>query len=185
MANAVVVTVSSRVVGSGYVVPYSHEEGLQLRRPAPGRRVQPVLYEVPIYEVQVEGADTYRAVRFALRNTGATPPRRGCDTGLSHQRTCTPNWLPSYSPHSFNGIGRPGAWQLIAGQGFLIHEGADSRRREVGGSLGCIEIVDGGWNSFLADIERLAEATCGQIAHARALTVKIQATSYPTATLVS
>ena len=29
MANAVVVTVSSKVVGSGFVVPYNHHEGLQ------------------------------------------------------------------------------------------------------------------------------------------------------------
>ena len=69
MANAVVVTVSSKVVGSGFVVPYNHHEGLQLHRPAPGRPVQPVLYQVPIYEVRVEDAGTYKAVRFALRIT--------------------------------------------------------------------------------------------------------------------
>jgi hypothetical protein len=185
MANAVVVTVSSKVVGSGFVVPYNHHEGLQLHRPAPGRPVQPVLYQVPIYEVRVEDAGTYKAVRFALRNTGRTPSTRACDAGLSHERSCTPAWLPYYSPHSFSGTGRQGAWRLIAGQGFLIHEGADSRRREVGGSLGCIEIVDGGWNSFLADIERRAGASCNQIGQLRALTVKIQAASYPFAKLVS
>lgn len=29
-------------------------------------------------------------------------------------------------------------WRLLPGKGFLIHEGADSRRREVGGNIGGI-----------------------------------------------
>ncbi len=184
MANSVTVTVTSQIVGTGLVVPYNHQQGLQVRRPAPGRPGQLVLYQVPLYEVRIEGARSYKAIRFAVRNTGAAPSTRGCDTGLSHPRTCTPSWVPNYSPHSFNGIARPGAWQLLPGEGFLIHEGADSRRREVGGSIGCIEIVDGGWNSFLADIEHLSGAICSQIGQERLLTVKIQAAPYPTATLV-
>lgn len=183
MANTVVVTVTSQIVGTGLVVPYNHEQGLQMRRPAPGSPGQLVLYQVPLYNVCIEGARTYKAVRFAVRNTGAIPTPRGCDAGLSHARTCVPTWVPNYSPHSFNGIARLGAWRLLAGKGFLIHEGADSRRREVGGSIGCIEIVDGGWNSFLEDIERLAGATCAQIGQSRLLTVKILTAPYPTATL--
>lgn len=184
MANPVTVTVTSEVLGTGIVAPYNHEQGLQVRRPMPGTPGQLVLYQVPLYGVRIEGARTYKAIRFAVRNTGATQTTRGCDTGLSYARTCKPSWVPNYSPHSFDGIARPGAWQLLPDRGFLIHEGADSRRRQVGGSIGCIEIVDGEWNSFLADIERLSEATCAQIGRARALTVKIEAAPYPTATLV-
>jgi hypothetical protein len=137
------------------------------------------------FQVSVEGAGEYKAVRFAVRNTGQTPPLRGCDTGLSDNRTCTPTWLSHYSPHSFRGIGRPGAWQLIPGKGFLIHEGADSRKGEVAGGLGCIEIVDGGWNSFLADIERLGGASCSLISQTRKLTVKIERVTLPAATIVA
>jgi hypothetical protein len=92
--------------------------------------------------------------------------------------------VPNYSPHSFNGIARPGAWRLLPGKGFLIHEGADSRRRDVGGSIGCIEIVDGRWNAFIGDIERLAGTTCVQIGPSRLLTVKIETAPYPNARLV-
>jgi len=184
MPNSVVVTVTSQIVGTGMVVPYNHEQGLQTHRPAPGRPAQLVLYQVPLYEVKVEGGQRYKAVRFAVRNTGASPATRGCDTGLSHARTCTPSWVPNYSPHSFNGIARPGAWRLLPGKGFLIHEGADSRRRDVGGSIGCIEIVDGRWNAFLGDIERLAGTTCVQIGPSRLLTVKIETAPYPNARLV-
>ncbi len=74
---------------------------------------------------------------------------------------------------------------MIPGQGFLIHEGADAQRRgEWGGSIGCIEIVDGFWNSFLNNIEHLAGAPCGEVGRTRTLTVKIRAASYPVATLV-
>jgi hypothetical protein len=67
----------------------------------------------------------------------------------------------------------------------LIHEGADSRKGEVGGSLGCIEILDGGWNSFLADIERLGGASCSLVSQARKLTVKIERATLPAATIVA
>jgi len=54
----------------------------------------------------------------------------------------------------------------------------------MGGSIGCIEIVDGGWNAFLGDIERLGGASCLLLGKSRRLTVKIQAASYPSATLL-
>ena len=37
----------------------------------------------------------------------------------------------------------PGAWLLLPGRSLLIHEGVDSNRDMVGGSVGCIEIPDG------------------------------------------
>src|SRR6266700_1867184 len=81
---------------------------------------------------------------------------------------------PHYSPHSFSGKGRRGAWQLIPGAGFLIHEGADSNAGDAGGSVGCIEVGEGGWNAFLGEIEALAGGPCTSVGASRKLTVTIE-----------
>jgi hypothetical protein len=71
----------------------------------------------------------------------------------------------------------------LPGQGFLIHEGANRSVGEVGGSIGCIEVLDGRWNTFLAEIEKIGGGPCHQIAVSRKLTVKIEFAPYPHALL--
>jgi hypothetical protein len=180
LIRTVEVRVTATRVGMGRIVPYDHHQGLQRQSLGPGLPPRLVVYAVPLYQVLVVGAGRYKAVRFALRNNGSSPEVRGCDTGLAHLRTCEPTWIPSYRPHSFF-TPRLGAWRLIPHQGFLIHEGADSNLGRVGGSLGCVEIVDGGWVPFLEDIERLGGGTCAEISAARKLVVKIEPAIYPTA----
>ncbi len=183
MVSLVRVVISGKILGQTYVVPYSHAHGLQLY---PGTTDEGVIYKVPCYEVRVEGGSSYGAVRFGLQNKGESspPPTRICDAGLWSPHQCTPEWVPGYSPHSFRGAARAGAWRLLPGRGFLIHEGADTRIGQVGGSLGCVEILDGRWNDFLAEIESLAHAACTAISAAHKLKVTIEQASYPTATLV-
>lgn len=183
--NAVQITVTKRQVGTGSIVPYSHRDGLQ--RYGGGQSGPPVIYTVPVYELRIESGGTYAAVRFALHNRGdnATPPIRPCDSGLHEARVCTPSWLPHYNPHSFRGGSRPGAWQLLPGRGFLIHEGANRFTGQVGGSIGCIEVLDGRWNTFLAELEKISDGGCHQIAARRQLTVKIEFAAYPHAMLQS
>jgi hypothetical protein len=109
--------------------------------------------------------------------------RRPCDTGLSEARICFPQWLPHYSPHSFRGGSRRGAWQLLHAKGFLIHEGADRKTGQVGGSIGCDEILDGRWNEFLEEIETMGQGTCAEIAARAQLLVMIEPAAYPVAKL--
>jgi hypothetical protein len=182
--NTVQITVTNRQIGTGPVVPYSHRDGLQMYSGG-YKSGQPVVYNVPMYELRIESGGTYAVVRFGLRNKGdnATLQVRPCDSGLHEPRVCTPSWLPHYSPHSFRGSSRPGAWQLLPGQGFLIHEGANRSVGQVGGSIGCIEVLDGRWNTFLAEIEKIGGGVCHQIAASRKLTVKIEFASYPHAVL--
>ena len=170
--------------GSAGIAPYNHGEGVQFYGSlgSPGRRL--VKYQVPAYEVYVSGTGPFRAIRFGLRNTGGPPiSRRPCDTGLSHFRVCRPTWVPTYSPRSFQGRSRLGAWRLLPGQDFLIHEGPSPG--EYAGSIGCIEIVDGKWGHFLWQIEDLAGVDCARLAAAGGLTVILEATSYPLAILQS
>jgi hypothetical protein len=182
MAAQVQVTITAKQLGTTYVVPYSHALHLQFYGTG-----HPVIYQVPYYEVRVGGGGTYSAVRFGLQNNGKLPPAatRHCDAGLAAARVCAPTWVPGYSPHSFEGASRPGAWRLLPGRGFLIHEGADTSQGQVGGSLGCVEILDGDWNTFLAEIEKLGGASCPQIGATGGLTVTIEAAPFPVATLVA
>lgn len=184
MASEVHVTISGKQKGKTFVVPYNHREGLQFVTTGGKRTDQPVIYEVPFYEVRVDGGGTYAAVRFGLQNNGKVAKTRNCDAGLSHAQHCTPSWIRDYSPHSFRGGSRPGAWQLMHGRGFLIHEGADTRKGQVGGSLGCVEILDGRWNYFLAEIERLAGAPADMVGATSKLKVSIEFAPYPAASLV-
>jgi hypothetical protein len=184
MASEVKVTITGNQKGKTLVVPYSHNQGLQFVVAGGIRTDRPVTYEVPYYEVRIERGGLYAAVRFGLQNNGTFPKIRHCDAGLSHAQQCTPTWIPTYSPHSFRGGARPGAWQLLPGKGFLIHEGADTRKGQVGGSLGCVEILDGKWNDFLAEIERLAGVPAAEIGATHKLKVAIEYAPFPTATLV-
>src|SRR5262249_34413346 len=150
-ASVVHVVITGKILGQTFVVPYSHHGGLQTYVVGGVRTDTPVVYKVPYYEVRIEGGRKYKAVRFGLQNKGQVPPpaTRRCDAGLSAAHDCTPTWVPGYSPHSFAGGSRRGAWRLLPGRGFLIHEGADTSAGQVGGSLGCVEILDGDWNGFL------------------------------------
>jgi hypothetical protein len=67
----------------------------------------------------------------------------------------------------------------LPGKSFLIHEGANRPAGQVGGTIGCIEVLDGRWNTFLAEIEKIGGGTCQQIAAGRKLTVKIEFAQYP------
>ncbi len=178
------VVITGKRVGIAPVVPYSHAAGLQLVVVNHVRTDEPVIYRVPSYEVRIHGGGVYAAVRFGLQNKGTVQKVRMCDAGISHARTCTPHWIPHYSPHSFSGTSRPGAWQLIPGRGFLIHEGADTIKGQVGGSLGCVEILDGDWNTFLSELESLAGVNATLIGAKRLLHVSIEGAPFPTATLV-
>src|SRR5262245_8689995 len=131
------IIVKGKPTGMTEVVPYSREQGRQV---AGGDVVR---YRVPSYEVWVNKVGPFRAIRFGLRNKGTLEATRGVDAGLAQARVCYPTWVPGYSPHSFRGTSRPGAWRLIPGQNFLIHEGPGPGQN--GGSIGCIEILDGMW----------------------------------------
>jgi hypothetical protein len=167
------------------VTPYNHRDGLQFYTPLGSFETRAVRYRVPAYEVFVGSTGPFRAIRFALRNNGKPPESaRPCDTGLSHERVCRPTWVPTYSPHSFRGRSRPGAWQLIHGKDFLIHEGPGPESTATGGSIGCIEILDGKWGHFLWTIEDAGNGTCAMIGAAGKLTATIEAADYPAAMLV-
>ena len=146
--NPVRVTVTGVLDGTAKVIPYNHTEGLQFHSSPGGPATRPVIYTMPAYTVWIGSTKpSFKAIRFGLRNRGGTPlGSRGSDTGLSHHRVCKPTWVPGYSPHSFPGSSRRGAWRLLPGKGFLIHEGPGVGG--AGGSLGCVEILDGGWNGI-------------------------------------
>lgn len=180
------VTVTRQVTGKVNICPFSHARGLQFYTVNGIRTEQPVLYKVPAYSVSVAGGSDYDAVRFGLQYVaGDRPPARTrhCDAGISHSHVCTPHWNPTYSPHSFDRINRMGAWRLFPGKTFYIHEGP-VRIRGYGGSLGCIEILDGYWNDFLAEIERIGKNTCHYIAKSGGLKVTIESAHVPVAELV-
>ena len=127
MLQQVHLTITSKISGHAAVAPYSHAHGLQLLVDKFGQNYA-VVYDVPAYEVRIDGGDTYAAIRFGLQNDGVWPAKsntRKCDAGLFEKRTCTPSWDSNYSPHSFHGGPLKGAWVLLPGQSFLIHEGPD------------------------------------------------------------
>jgi hypothetical protein len=176
------VIVTGKVTGEALIAPYSHTRYIQYYEVNGVKTSRPVLYRVPSYEVRI-GRSTYDAVRFGLENTGHLPPpqMRSC-VGLADAQDATPSWNAAYSPGSFTRTGRVGGWRLFPNKGWYIHEGA-VRGKNAGGSLGCIEILDGYWNDFLSEIEGLGKATCAQIAAKHTLTVTIEAAARPTAKL--
>lgn len=186
LAMSVHVTITNRITGRALVCPYSHSQHLQFYTVDGVVTDQPVLYSIPVYEVRVDGGDSYDAVRFGLQNHGTLPPpkTRICDAGISHAHVCTPGWNPTYCPHSFDRVNRVGAWRLFPGKTFYIHEGPIRNRGGYGGSLGCVEILDGYWNDFLSDIERLGKGRSDQIASLHGLRVTIEAAPRAHARLV-
>lgn len=184
MFKQVRVVIGGTPQGHTEIVPYSRADGAQYYVVGGVRTDQLVAYSVPFYEVRVENGGTYHAVRFGLQNKGTTPQTRTCDAGLAHERLCTPTWVDGYRPHSFAGTHRAGAFRLIPKKQFLIHEGADSGQGQIGGSLGCIEVLDGGWNLFLAEIEILGLGAINRLANAGKVRVKIESAVFPQAVRV-
>jgi hypothetical protein len=185
MLKKVHLTVTSTANGYAGVVPYSHEHGLDTFKDALGQRYANV-YKVPAYEVKIDDGDTYLAVRYGFQNKGDghAPKTRNCDAGIAHRHMCLPTWKQNYGPHSFHGTGLTGAWILFPHKTFYIHEGPDRAKNGIGGSLGCIEILDGKWDDFLQQIESLGNGTCEALGAAGKLHVSIKAGSYPTGTFL-
>ena len=61
------VIVTGRHMGKALIVPYNHTMGLQMYVVNGIRTGDLVVYEVPYYEVVVEGGSHYSAVRFGLK----------------------------------------------------------------------------------------------------------------------
>jgi len=182
MEHPVAVTVTNRPVGKWLVTPFSYKFGVQR-----GESGSDVRYEVPVYAVSVDGGRPFKALRFGLINRNVTPPLpvRACDAGITEAITVHPAWLPTYSPHRYTRPARAGAWRLIEGQRFLIHEGPEEPSKLERGSLGCIEIVGAGeWNAFLLQLETIGGETVATLAASKAITVTIEDATYPMARLV-
>jgi hypothetical protein len=190
--SKVTVTVTSRKAGTWTIAPYNPQQGL---RAAPGTTYELPVYEVPIYEVTV-GTElplaVFKAVRFGLVRDNKTPPpaERRCDNGLAAAQVLKPSWVPDYGPHSFGGTNRRGAWRLIHDGGWLIHEGTaapydGASVNEIGGSLGCIEVVGPlQWNAFMDAVELRAGAPAATIGARQDLTVVIEHAERPEARLL-
>lgn len=179
MANRVVVDVTKRQVQTTRcrIIPFTYDNNAGLQK---SDSKHYLAYRVPMYVVVVQGGSEYWALRFGLVNHGEKAPRkeRQCDAGLTSARSVQPPWIGTYSPHSFTLPGRKGAWQIQ--QDFLIHQGTDGK--SIGGALGCIEICGPQrWDTFLAEIERLAGVPCEEIGKQRLLTVNIEAAAAPMA----
>jgi hypothetical protein len=181
---AVTVKITGKVTGASFIVPFSHAGGLQKYPAGHAKAGQLVLYRINKYEITVIGGRRYDAVRFGLQNKGTIVPTRTSDAGLSSPHTVHPTWVPGYSPHSFQGGPYAGAWRILSGRGFLIHEGADSRAGQVGGSLGCVEVLDGGWRVFMEELKSMCGQPWPMIASRRLLMVVVEHAGYPVATLV-
>jgi hypothetical protein len=177
------VKLTNKVVGKSLIVPFNHSQGLQQYPAGHLKAGQPVLYQINKYEMVVNGSTKYDVVRFGLQNKGTISPRRVSDAGLSAPHTVHPSWVPGYSPHSFSGGPFAGAWQILAGRSFLIHEGANEALGQVGGSLGCVEVLGGKWPDFLNELKTICGVDWPAIGARRLMKFTIEAASYPTATL--
>ena len=172
--NEVTVTVTSRIVGEAFVYPYQRT-GLPDWVP---------MYVVPVYQVTVGDRWFFAAVRFGLNPLIMPPPaERICTVGISGARTVYPTWVPGYSPHSFEGGEVRGAWRLLAGKQFLIHEGPEAMDTGgLAGSLGCVEIAKDNWKIFMAGLLMATGAgSYAAIGEKRLLKVVIQGTANPVA----
>jgi hypothetical protein len=171
------VTVTSKKNGTALTYPY--ERHMKSADETP-------IYEVPTYEVKIGGNHrTFKVVRFGL--TPQSPPwmkTRRCNTGLSAYHKVTPTWL-HYDTHSFGARGVRGAWRILEGKQFLLHEGA-TPPDGIGASLGCLEVVDfREWNRFLHTLEGAAATSCHQIGASKAFILVIEAAHFPIAHLKS
>jgi hypothetical protein len=178
------VRVTSKVVGSTLIVPFNFKDGLQTYPKGHPKAGGNPLYRVNKYAMLVNGQTQYEVIRFGLQNHGTVPKMRICDAGLRSGRTVRPSWVPGYKPHSFEATGYEGAWRIIDGKGFLIHEGPDVGQNQVGGSLGCIEVLDGRWPDFMDELINITEQQWPEIGKHRLMTLTIDATHSPTAVLV-
>lgn len=178
------VKLTSKVVGTSLIVPFSHSHGLQRYPAGHAKAGQLVVYQINKYEMVVNGSTKYEVVRFGLQNKGTIPASRVSDAGLNAPRTEHPSWVPGYSPHSFTGGPFAGAWRILPSRGFLIHEGANEALGQVGGSLGCVEVLGGKWPSFLNELKTVCGVDWPTIGAQRLLVLTIDAGPYPTATLV-
>jgi hypothetical protein len=94
----------------------------------------------------------------------------------------TPTWL-HYDTHSFGAQGIRGAWRILEGRQFLLHEGA-TPPAGIGASLGCIEVTNfHEWNKFLYTLESVAGGNCHQISAANLFVLIIEAAHFPIAHL--
>ena len=180
----VAVKLTNKVVGTTLIVPFSHSQGLQRYPAGHAKAGQPVIYRINKYEMVVNGSKRYAVVRFGLQNNGTISPSRVSDAGLTAPHKVHPSWVPGYSPHSFNGGPFAGAWRILPGRGFLIHEGANEGLGQVGGSLGCVEVLGGNWPDFLNTLKTVCGAYWPTIGAQGLMNLTIEAASYPTATLV-
>jgi hypothetical protein len=180
----VTVRVTGIVTGTSFIVPYGHTRGLQKYPAGHLKAGQPVLYSIDKYQMVVVGGRKYDVVRFGLQNDGRIVATRVSDAGLSAPHTVHPSWVPGYSPHSFQGGPYAGAWRILAGRGFLIHEGADSRVGQVGGSLGCVEVLDGGWPTFMDELKAKCGVPWPTISKHRLMKLVVERANYPTASLI-
>jgi len=180
----VTVKLTNKVVGMSLIVPFSHAQGLQEYPAGHAKSGQLVVYRINKYEMVVNGATTYHVVRFGLQNKGTILPSRSADAGLTVKRTVQPSWVPGYSPHSFSGGPFAGAWRILPGQGFLIHEGANEALGQVGGSLGCVEVLGGKWPNFLNELKTVCGVNWPAIGAQGLMNLTIEAGSNPIATLV-
>jgi hypothetical protein len=180
----VAVKITNRVVGISLIVPFSHSQGLQRYPAGHAKAGQLVIYRVNKYEMVVNGSTRYEVVRFGLQNDGTVPPSRVSDAGLTAARTVHPSWVPGYSPHSFAGGPFAGAWRILPGRGFLIHEGANEALGQVGGSLGCVEVLGGRWPNFLSELKTVCGVAWPKIGAQGLMNLTVEVGNYPTATLV-
>jgi hypothetical protein len=175
--NKVHVDITAEVFGQASIYPFAHD-----------LRVSEVpIYVVPAYKVLIAGDSTkFRAVRFGLQYKSKDPSgferTRICDCGLWRLQKCFPMWNDDYSPHSFSGGQKSGAWVLKPKEFFYIHEGVEDTTTGLAGSLGCIEIVgSGAWDGFWGTIERLGGGTCTNMGNHHRLEVTVRETKYPEA----
>jgi hypothetical protein len=178
------VKLTNKVVGTSLIVPFSHSQGLQRYPTGHAKSGQPVVYRIDKYEMLVNGSTKYEVVRFGLQNNGTIATTRVSDAGLAAPHTAHPSWVPGYSPHSFTGGPFDGAWRILPGRSFLIHEGANEAAGQVGGSLGCVEVLGGKWPSFLNELRTVSGVDWLVIGARRLMVLTIDAAAYPTATLL-
>jgi hypothetical protein len=182
--NKVKVRLTSNVLGTSLIVPYSSADGLQMYPSGHPKAGQPVIYRISKYKMLINESSSYEVVRFGLQNKNTISPNRVSDAGLWAAHVVTPAWVPGYSPHSFRGGAYTGAWQILPGKSFLIHEGANEGKGEVGGSLGCVEVLGGRWPAFLNELKTLCGADWAMIGSRRLMTLTVDASAPPMATLV-
>jgi hypothetical protein len=178
------VKLTNKVVGTSLIVPFNHSQGLQRYPEGDTKAGQLVIYRINKYEMVVNGSTKYEVVRFGLQNNGTISPSRVSDAGLTAPHTVHPSWVPGYSPHSFSGGPFVGAWRILPGRGFLIHEGANEALGQVGGSLGCVEVLGGKWPNFLNELKTVCGMNWPMIGARRLMNLTIEPGWYPTATLV-